>query len=204
MRRLLICSIPRPLADGSPPPLQCDGVLPLRPKCISRRSAKLVVLFCQCGQFDNTPVICAVLPNSTGQVVLMPSCHDDQYSTSWLEPSAQVGAEPIPYAIAIQRPVCLGQASDGVVDNDEIGSSSDDRAARADRKILAAVRQTPLNGRFGPLGKIETKYRLLCAYQITHPTAEMGCKRFGMRCSDNRTAGMLSEPPSRKNRRRIC
>lgn len=139
----------------------------------------------QGGKFDDTPVIIAVLTEPTGQIDFMPSGPDDVHPTPGFEPGAQVGTEPIPYAVAIQSSVRLRQASDGVVNNDKISSSPDHRSTRANGKILAAVRQAPPNRRFGPLGEIETVYRLLCGNQITHLAAEMDGKPFRMRGRDD-------------------
>jgi len=144
--------------------------------------AKFIVLLCQCREFDDTPAIIAVLPKSAGQIGLVPSCHRNQNASPRFEPRAQVGPKPFPYPVAIQGSVRLCQASDGGIDNDKIGSSSDYGATRANGQILAAVRQASLNRLICPFGKVKARYRLLRGNQVTNSAAKMGSKRFRLRC----------------------
>ena len=137
------------------------------------------------------------------QIVLVPSGHHQGDAAVGLEAGGKVGAVPVPELVAGQRGIGLHGVLDRVVDQDEVGAPTGDRAADAGCVVLAALVGGPAAHRAVALLQLVAQHVAVFGGQRAHPAAEMQGERGGVRGGDHRGARMAGQVPGGKQHRGV-
>ena len=176
---------------------------PLRPQWLARAPAQWVVLLRLHGQGDDPDALLAAVlldvgQQSPGQVVLVPTGHDEHQLAAGLHAGHEVVAPPGPLLVADGLAVGVLAALDRVVDDGQICAAACDRTANAGGEVLALLGRVPAAGsrRVGRQAALrEDAGVLLAADNISHAAAKPFGQFLGVRRGDDAVRRVAAQVP---------
>ena len=170
--------------------------------------SSVVLLFADRGDGEYRPLLRLGFEDASGEVVLMPSRHDEELPRIIVQTGRKDGVVPIPHPLSVSDGVCLVCILYRVVDDRNIDGCTCQRTSYADRLVKSSMSYhleeidipqiTPrirADIRAVEIGFGEYRLILLAVYRSLNRARKLLREVGGVGASDDFQVGVLSECP---------
>ena len=190
-------------AHGDARTIQRHLIVHLWPQCLSVRATELVGSFCQSGKAQYLPLVSTLLhvcQQSSCEVVLMPTSHNDDHGTARSQTSAQRSLVPVvgrtPHGLRASLFIVLNR----VVNDGDVSALTSDSTTntRCNNAIVMAPFESPSVCTSSILCELDSEQFLAVPHLIPRHSTEFLSEVCRVGCEHPRHPWMVAHSPHRK------